>query len=230
MSSRLLATCCLTVGQVVNLRRVVNPPAATCDLGRPAPVSNRRAGCHPAPQLLLLVSLLLSACIPVKPLPVLGQIPQFQLTAQTGESFDSHSLDGHIWVANFIFTTCDGPCPMMSHQMRGIQNSTHVTPELKLVSFTVDPAHDTPPVLAKYAAHFKADPERWYFLTGEMARLNDLGLNAFKLNSVDGGLSHSTRFVLVDGKRRIRGYYLSSDDGFPKRLLHDIRQLQSEPS
>jgi protein SCO1/2 len=180
--------------------------------------------------LLVLLLLLLSACVPVKPLPVLGQIPQFQLTRQTGQPFDSHSLDGHIWVANFIFTTCDGPCPMMSHQMRGIQNSTHVTPELKLVSFTVDPAHDTPPVLAKYAAHFQADPERWYFLTGEMARLNDLGLNAFKLNSVDGGLSHSTRFVLVDGQRRIRGYYLSSDDGFPKKLLHDIRQLQSEPS
>jgi protein SCO1/2 len=177
-----------------------------------------------------LTLLFLSACVPVKPLPVLGQVPQFQLTQQTGQPFDSHSLDGHIWVANFIFTTCDGPCPMMSHQMRGIQNSTHSTPELKFVSFTVDPAHDTPPVLAKYAAHFKADPERWYFLTGEMARLNDLGLNAFKLNSVDGGLSHSTRFVLVDGKRRIRGYYLSSDDGFPKRLLHDIRQLQSEPS
>ena len=180
--------------------------------------------------LVLSTLLLLSACVTVKPLPVLSHVPQFQLTQQTGQPFDSHSLDGHIWVANFIFTTCDGPCPMMSHQMRGIQNSTHITPELKLVSFTVDPAHDTPPVLARYAAHFKADPERWYFLTGEMARLNDLGLNAFKLNSVDGGLSHSTRFVLVDGHRRIRAYYLSSDDGFPKRLLHDIRQLQSEPS
>jgi protein SCO1/2 len=119
---------------------------------------------------------------------------------------------------------------MMSHQMRGIQNSTNGTPQLKLVSFTVDPAHDTPPVLAKYAAHFKADPERWYFLTGEMARLNELGVGTFRLNSVDGSLSHSTRFVLVDGKRRIRGYYLSNDDGFPKKLLHDIRQLQSEPS
>jgi protein SCO1/2 len=101
---------------------------------------------------------------------------------------------------------------------------------LKLVSFTVDPAHDTPPVLAKYASHFKADPERWYFLTGEMGRLNELGVGAFRLNSVDGSLSHSTRFVLVDGRRRIRGYYLSNDDGFPKKLLHDIRQLQSEPS
>jgi len=177
-----------------------------------------------------LLLLLLSACAPLKPLPVLGHVPQFQLTLQSGASFDSRSLDGHIWVANFIYTTCDGPCPMMSHQMRGIQDSTAGTPQLKLVSFTVDPAHDTPPVLARYAAQFKADPARWFFLTGDMARLNDLGLNAFKLNSVDGSLNHSTRFVLVDGRRRIRGTYLSSDEGFPKNLLRDIRQLQSEPS
>jgi protein SCO1/2 len=178
----------------------------------------------------LLACLLLSACAPSKRLPVLGQVPQFQLTLQTGQPFDSHSLDGHLWVANFIYTTCDGPCPMMSHQMRGIQNSTSGTPALKLVSFTVDPAHDTPPVLAEYASHFGADSERWFFLTGEMARLHALGLNAFKLNSVDGGLSHSTRFVLVDRRRQIRGYYLSGDDAFPKDLLHDIRQLQSDPS
>ena len=193
----------------------------------------RRAKVHPLRcmrKTALLACLLLSACAPSKRLPVLGQVPQFQLTLQTGQPFDSHSLDGHLWVANFIYTTCDGPCPMMSHQMRGIQNSTSGTPALKLVSFTVDPAHDTPPVLAEYASHFGADSERWFFLTGEMARLHALGLNAFKLNSVDGGLSHSTRFVLVDRRRQIRGYYLSGDDAFPKDLLHDIRQLQSDPS
>jgi cytochrome oxidase Cu insertion factor (SCO1/SenC/PrrC family) len=63
-----------------------------------------------------------------------------------------------------------------------------------------------------------------------VARLNDLGLHSFKLNGVNGDLSHSTRFVLVDGKRRMRGFYLSSDDDFPKRLLHDIRQLQADKS
>ena len=174
--------------------------------------------------------LVLAGCVKVKPLDILGEVPQFQLTTQTDQPFDSKTLDGHIWVADFVYTTCEGPCPMMSHQMRGIQNSTATTPDVKLVSFTVDPAHDTPPVLDKYSKHFQADPARWYFLTGEMERLNDLGVKAFKMNNVDGNLSHSTRFALVDGKRRIRGYYLSSDDDFPKRLLHDIRQLQSERS
>jgi protein SCO1/2 len=177
-----------------------------------------------------LALLLLTSCSGVKSLPVLSQIPQFDLTASTGQAFDSRSLDGHIWVANFIYTTCEGPCPMMSHQMRGIQNSTAATPAVKLVSFTVDPAHDTPEVLDRYSKVFKADGDRWYFLTGEMTRLNDLGLHAFKLNGVNGDLSHSTRFVLVDSQRRMRGFYVSSDDDFPKRLLHDIRQLQADKS
>ena len=177
---------------------------------------------------LAALSLLAAACATVKPLPVLGAIPQFELVAQTGGAFDSRTLDRHIWIANFIYTTCDGPCPMMSRQMRGIQNSTESSPGVKLVSFTVDPARDTPEVLAKYARLLKADPARWYFLTGAAAALNDLGLKAFKLNSVDGSLSHSTRFVLVDRARRIRGFYIASDDDFPKRLLHDVNQLQTE--
>jgi protein SCO1 len=180
--------------------------------------------------LACLLFVLLSACVTSKPLPILAQVPQFALTLQTGQPFDSQSLDGHIWIADFIYTTCDGPCPMMSHQMRGLQSSTGSTPAVKLVSFTVDPKHDTPPVLATYAQFFKADPARWYFLTGDLARLNDLGLHGFKLNTVDGSLSHSTRFALVDGRRRIRGFYLTSDDGFKTRLLHDLHQLQRERS
>ena len=172
-----------------------------------------------------LISLLLAACASPKPLPILGQFPPFQLTAQTGQPFDSQSLDGHIWVADFIYTTCPGPCPMMSSQMRRVQLSTAATPEVRLVSFTVDPQHDTPPILAAYAKHFTADHARWHFLTGEPRRLNDLGLAVFKLYSVDGSLIHSTRFVLVDGARRIRGYYLDTP-----QLLHDIRQLEREKS
>jgi protein SCO1/2 len=175
-----------------------------------------------------ILAVLITACNRQPPLAVFSQIPPFQLTAQTSETFDSRELDGHIWVANFIFTSCPGPCPMMSHQMYVIQQATATKPAVKLVSFTVDPAHDTPEVLASYARHFKADPSRWTFLTGDMTRLNDLGLNAFKLNKVDGNLDHSTRFVLIDGRRQVRGFYLSSEEGFPDNLLHDVQRLQSE--
>jgi len=180
--------------------------------------------------LVVVCALAMGACIKPKALPMYGDIPEFQLTAQTGQPFDSKKLNGHVWVADFIYTTCNGPCPMMTTRMRQLQSSTEEIPDVLLVSLTVDPAHDTPPVLAEYAAHFKQDPARWFFLTGEQEKLNDLGVHAFKLNSVDGSLTHSSRFVLVDQKRRIRGFYTYGEDGFMPQLLHDVRQLEKERS
>src|SRR5580704_17806383 len=174
------------------------------------------------------LALMMGACIKPKELPVFGDIPEFQLTAQTGQPFDSKTLDGHVWVADFIYTTCTGPCPMMTTHMRQLQNSTVEYPDVLLVSITVDPAHDTPAVLAEYAGHFKQDPSRWFFLTGEQEKLNDLGVHGFKLNSVDGSLTHSSRFVLVDRRRRIRGFYTYGEDGFMPQLMHDVRQLEGE--
>jgi protein SCO1 len=179
---------------------------------------------------VVLLVLALAGCANKAPLSVLGQVPPFQLTSQTGEAFERKALDGHVWVADFIFTTCPGPCPRMSSQMHQIQTATADTPDLKLVSFTVDPAHDTPEVLAAYGKHFLAQPGRWYFLTGPQARLDEIGRGSFKLNPVDGTLDHSTRFVLVDRAARIRGYYASSDRGFPAGLLRDLRQLEGEKS
>jgi protein SCO1 len=180
--------------------------------------------------LCVSVVILLSGCIRPAPLPVLGEVPEFQLTSETGQEFDSHALDGRVWVADFFYTTCDGPCPMMSSKMHLIQTQTAETPDVRLVSFTVDPAHDTPPVLAEYAKHFKQDPARWTFLTGQQASLNEIALHGFKLNGVDGSLGHSTRFTLVDRHRRIRGYYISGEDGFMPKLMHDIRQLEADRS
>jgi protein SCO1/2 len=170
----------------------------------------------------------LAACSPSPPLPVLGEVPRFQLTSQSGTPFSSETLEGHIWVADFIYTNCQGPCPLMSRHMSEVQRET--ARDVRLVSFTVDPANDTPQVLAAYSKHFRADDSRWFFLTGEQSRLNDLGLNWFHLNSVDGKFEHSTRFALVDRRRRIRGYYLSSDDGFPQNLIGDLRRLEKGPS
>lgn len=174
--------------------------------------------------------LFLSGCARPQELPVLGDVPGFQLTAQTGADVSLNDLRGHVWVADFIFTTCPGPCPMMSSQMRQVQQATADVPDVKLVSFTVDPAHDTPPVLAAYSKHFLAQPGRWYFLTGAQASLDHLGREGFHLNAVDGSLEHSTRFVVVDRQARIRGYYSSTDDDFLKRLLSAVRQLEREKS
>ena len=180
------------------------------------------------PILVLLMAL--AACRQEPPLQVYWQLPQFQLTAQSGQPFDSKSLEGSIWVADFIFTTCSGPCPRMSAQMRGVQTAVRTMPDVKLVSFTVDPAHDTAPVLAEYAVRYRAEPGRWFFLTGGQSALEALCRNGFKLGDVDGSLAHSTRFVLVDRHNRVRAFYSTSEDDALPRLLHDIRTLRGEKS
>jgi protein SCO1 len=185
-----------------------------------------------SPQVVLIAICALSAIAPgcrkAPPLQVYWQIPEFHLTAQSGQPFDSKSLAGDIWVADFIFTTCPGPCPRMSAQMRGVQSAVANMPDVKLVSFTVDPRNDTPAILAAYATRYRATPGRWFFLTGEQAALETICRNGFKLGDVDGSLVHSTRFVLVDRRSRVRGLYSTSEDGALARLLHDIRTLRDE--
>jgi protein SCO1/2 len=175
------------------------------------------------------VSLLAGCSKQSEPLTVLGEVPHFALVSDTGAPFDSHVLDGHIWVADFIYTSCDGPCPMMSANMRRLQDRTATEfPDLRFVSFTVDPARDTPPVLAEYARRYKRDPSRWFFLTGEQSALHDVSLNGFHLQSIDGSTTHSTRYALVDRSRKIRAYYVTGEDGFLDKLVNDIRRLSRE--
>ncbi len=183
------------------------------------------------PAVLAAAALALAAgCGRRELLPVYGAIPGFELTSQTGEAFERGSLDGKVWVADFIFTNCTGPCPRMSYLMSKVQQATADLPDVKLVSFTVDPENDTPPVLAGYAKRYRAEPGRWYFLTGEMKTLDGLAYSAFKLGNVDGALNHSTRLVLVDRKGRVRGYYGLSDPEPVARLVQDIRRVLRERS
>jgi protein SCO1/2 len=97
--------------------------------------------------------------------------------------------------------------------------------KIRLVSFTVDPAHDTPPVLADYAKRFGAQPGVWFFLTGPEEALHHLSRDAFMLGDVNGSLEHSTRFVLVDRRSRIRGFYLTSEPDAITRLIADTKSL-----
>ena len=171
----------------------------------------------------------LIACVPHRSaLQVYYDVPEFQLVAQDGQPFDSKVLKGKIWVADFIYTTCPGPCPRMTSQMHEVQDAIAKMPDVKLVSFTVDPARDTPPVLAAYAKVHGALPEHWYFLTGPPATLQQLDRDVFKLGNVDATLQHSTRFVLVDKQSRIRGYYDTSESKAISKVIGDIYELARE--
>lgn len=162
-------------------------------------------------------------------LPVYGTVPHFRLTDQDGKDFPSDELADRIWIACFFFTTCNGPCPRMNAQMKKIQDQTEGLDLVRLLSITIDPKTDTPGELKKYAARFKADPKRWHFLTGSVEQLNMLSDDTFHLQRVQTPtLEHSTRFVMVDRKGRIRGYYDTSDASAIPAALADIQKLQKE--
>jgi len=179
-------------------------------------------------KLLAVLALLLGslACSHTPALEVLGNIPRFDLMAQNGQPFHSQALAGKIWVADFIYTTCPGPCPRMTSQMREVQDAVSKIPDVRLVSFTVDPGEDTPPVLAAYAKVHGADPSMWYFLTGPVPTLQMLDRDAFKLGNLDATMQHSTRFVLVDRQGRIRRYYDTSEPSAIPKLISDVRELE----
>lgn len=168
------------------------------------------------------------ACASHSRLPTLGAVPDFTLTDQTGSEFVSASaLAGRVWVADFFFTNCPGPCPRMSSQMHQVQTAL-AGQGARMVSITVDPEHDTPKTLTEYARHFEAQAGAWYFLTGPREALNRLDADVFKLGQVDGSLEHSTRFILVDKKSQVRGFYLTSDPDSIDRLIADARKLLGE--
>jgi protein SCO1/2 len=172
----------------------------------------------------------LSGCAKRAPLPEYGSVSDFALTDQSGAAFESASaLKNKVWVADFIFTNCPGPCPRMSSQMHQVQTALRGSGDLRLVSFTIDPARDTPAVLSEYSKHFEAETGTWFFLTGPVEKLNQLGKNVFKLGEIDGkSFEHSTRFALVDQAGRIRGYYLSSDKDAIPNLIADAKRLLQE--
>ena len=96
-------------------------------------------------------------------LPVLAPVPDFSLTGQNGQAVSRTDLRGLVWVADFVFTSCTGPCPELTLRMRSLQKSLRKAgPGVKLVSFSLDPETDTPAVLTRYAERYHADPDRWY--------------------------------------------------------------------
>lgn len=188
---------------------------------------------------LLLLAVTLSACARrEEALPVLGRVPAFSLRASDGRERSERDLKGSIWVADFIFTHCPGVCPLLSAQMARLQHALEEEDrrDVRLVSFSVDPARDTPEVLRVYAQRWEADPQRWLFLTGERDALYTLIGKGFQLAVAERTagaeadpaelITHSDRFVLVDRDLRIRGYYRPLEEEGLTKLVADISRLR----
>lgn len=184
----------------------------------------------------LLLLLALAACkddapATPKPLDDLGEVPAFTLQDQTGGVTTEAWLAGRVTIANFVFTRCDTICPMLSLKMARLAAETQES--VQLVSFSVDPAYDTPPVLAEYASRYGADAQRWRFLTGDYDEVKTMVEGALMTAMEPAGttasgapdIRHGGHFLLVGPDRHIRGVYDSSDDARMKQLARDARQL-----
>ena len=165
-----------------------------------------------------------------------GSVPEFSFVERSGKTTTLAGLRGKVWIADFIYTNCTDTCPLQTADMAKFQEKWINESDLELVSFSIDPERDTPRVLSQYAGRFKADPKRWLFLTGgkkEIARLVEDGFRlaaapALNTNKSNGIILHSPRFVLVDRKAQIRGYYDSRDSNALQRLKNDVATLLNE--
>ena len=172
---------------------------------------------------------------PLEGLGIYGTVPDFSLTERSGRKVDLTELKGKIWVVNFIYTHCPDSCPMQSARIKELQDEFINEKDLRLVSITVDPSRDTLKVLSEYANRFAADPERWLFLNGEKEAIYRLAQEGLHLAAVEipqeqrtgsgATHAHSPRFVLMDRKARVRGYYAPSDPEAMVRLRRDLARL-----
>jgi protein SCO1/2 len=180
--------------------------------------------------------------------PILAQVGDFELRDQAGAAFGSRQLRGRVWIANFIFTRCPTLCPRVTLRMAEFEAATAGLSRSLLVSFSIDPEHDTSEVLARYAKRYGANEKRWHFLTGpfeEVKSAVEKGLNVtiadarhrldLKKHQNISTVLHGTRFVLIDEKLQIRGYYDVKMQAAFDQLKVDVETLlrasaQEEPA
>lgn len=172
--------------------------------------------------LLVLISLFAGCTAKTTPPPI-GTVtafdsypaPAFSLTERSGKTITQNDLAGKVWIASFVFTRCSGPCPSITATMAKLQSELLPTrPDVRLVTFTVDPDRDTPDELKKYATNFRADPEKWLFLTGKETEALSLLKDGFKINATKNAnpkpgdeFDHNTKLMVIDKAGQIRGLF-----------------------
>ena len=165
----------------------------------------------------------------------LGSLPAFSLVDQSGRTVTNATMQGKIWVADLIFTHCTTFCPQLTTRMKQLSLELPSDPAVRLVSVSVDPTHDAPDTLLQYIALHKLDTSRWTFLTGPVPTTYTLIKQGFHLplDSVGGDqtnypIIHSPRFVLIDKRGHMRGYYNGLEETARRRILEDIEVLREQ--
>ncbi len=160
-------------------------------------------------------------------------IGNFELINQNGEKVTAKTFQNKIYVADFFFTRCGTICPVMTSNMEIVQKEFLNDSEIMLLSHSVTPVMDSVPVLKAYAAAKGVLSDKWHLVTGAKKEIYNLARKSYfaVLDEGDGGdqdFIHTEQFVLIDKKKRIRGYYDGTDLGAVQRLISDIRVLQRE--
>ena len=164
-------------------------------------------------------------------------IGNFSFQNQDNKTITQKEVKGKIYVVEYFFTTCKSICPIMNQQMKRVQLAFKDNPNFKILSFTVDPDVDTVEQLKRYANSHNAVKNQWYFLTGKKDALYGLARKSFFVlkpaeaanqGDVGSDFIHTNNFVLVDQKKRIRGYYDGTSQKEVTQLIRDINQLFEE--
>jgi protein SCO1/2 len=166
-----------------------------------------------------------TSAAPSGALPMLWQVPSFSFVDQDGRATTTADLRGHVWIADFIFTSCTTICPLITAKMALLQRRLK-GPGLRFVSFSVDPKHDTPEALKRYASEWREGESRWKLLATDPKGLEAFAKSMFVI--VEPGeqdIGHSKLFFLVDAQGGVRGIYESDRDDALERLVRDTEAL-----
>lgn len=193
---------------------------------------------------LLMITVMRPFLIHRPPAPeVIGELPAFTLVDESGDTFTREELlaEDKTWVVGFVFTSCPSVCPTISRAMLLFQEQiarSKLSDHVELITVTVDPATDTPEVLAAYANELGADLDNWRFLTGDKAAIENFVVDGFMLavgeRQAAGkqpgvyDIAHSTKLALVDRFGNIRGYYSIDEDGLAELYHRTLRVIRVE--
>lgn len=161
------------------------------------------------------------------------KIPDFSFLDENGEIVTEAYIDGNIVVVDFFFATCPSICIPMSTNLSKIQNHFKNASNVKILSHTVNPEHDTPQVLKAYAKSYDADATKWKFVTGDKKALYKQARVGYYITVLDGDggendFIHSEKLVLIDKNRNIRGFYRGTVEEDISVLISDIETLRKE--
>jgi len=165
-------------------------------------------------------------------------VPEFELTDRDGSRITDKDLKGKVWLANFIYTTCPDTCPKLSRRMANLQKAILETgaavgeDRVRIVSFSVDPDHDTPEILAGYARALGAS-DKWHFLTGPADQLHRVARVGFlvgfsKAPGTSRDVVHSEKIAIVDHKGVVRRYYNGVESDEDPQIIEDLKTLLKE--